>query len=291
MTDEEFARRCVGAREYAEEQRVPVQTTEEVSFVALDGDKFIGCATAEACKIGGEYGNWAYLTCLFMEKPYRARGLGAAILCRTENRLVELGVKNMHTMTAGHEACGFYVKQGYEVIFELDDHHPSGQSHIGLRKKLGMASIPFYKGDITIVGRPMTSLEFDRMNAGFDEYHLEHGLHLWTVERHGFVAMDADTFIGCVSGLTARNEFGSNKWFNLSDLFVEKAYRGEGIGTELLLRWEGLAAQYGARNIRVIHVAGYEPVEFFRKRGYQIYCELEDWYATGHSAFRLRKTL
>ncbi len=292
MTDEEFARRCAGAREYAEEQGVPVQTTEEFSFVALDGGKFIGCATADAYKNGDEYGNWAYLTCLFMEKPYRSRGLGGAILRRIEDRLVGVGIANMHTMTAGHEARGFYIRQGYDVIFELEDHHPSGQqSHIGLRKKLGPAGDSFDTGDIRIVERPMIQVEFDRMNAGFDEYHLEHGLLLWTVERHGFVAMDGDTFVGCVSGLTAKSELGYNKWFNLSDLFVEKTYRGQGIGTELLRRWEGLAAQHGARNIRVIHIAGYESLGFFQKRGYEVYCELEDWYPTGHSAFRLRRVL
>jgi len=291
MTDAEFARRCAGSHEYTIEQGNPVQTTEQFSFVALDGETYIGCATADVYLNGSAYNGWAYLTSLFIEKPYRSQGLGAAVLLKLEDRIRGLGIGNIWTRTSGHEARGFYVKQGYQVIFELQGQHPSGQSHIGLRKTLGSSPCPHDTDAIHIVERAMTDAEFDRMNAGFDEHTLEHGNLLATSERHGFVALDGEDFIGCVSGVTYKSDLGYNKWFNLSDLFVEKAYRGQGLGTDLLRNMDGRAVLLGARDVMVIRIAGYEALGFFRKHNYEVYCELEDWYTNGHSRFSLRKTL
>lgn len=291
MTDAEFARRCAGSREYAIEQGNPVQTSEQFCFVVLDGDTYIGCATADVYLNGSAYNGWAYLTSLFIEKPYRSQGLGAAVLLKLEDRVRGLGIGNIWTRTAGHEARGFYERQGYQVIFELEGQHSSGQSHIGLRKGLVSACSPGDIGSIRIVERAMTDAEFERMNAGFDEHALEHGNLLATSERHGFVALDGEAFIGCVSGVTYKSERGCNKWFNLSDLFVEKAYRGQGLGTDLLRNMEERAVLLGARDVMVIRIAGYEALGFFEKHGYEVFCELENWYHTGHSRFSLRKTL
>lgn len=291
MTGAEFARRCAGAREYTIEQGNPVQTSEGISFVVLDGDTYVGCATADVYLNGSSYNGWAYLTSLFIEKPYRSQGLGAAVLLKLEDRVRGLGITKIWTRTAGHEARGFYVKQGYQVIFELEGQHPSGQSHIGLRKALGSSPCPHDTGAVRIVERPMTNEEFARMNAGFDEHSLEHGNLPLTIERHGFVVLDGDTFIGCVSGFTAKSDLGHNKWFNLSDLFVEKAYRGQGLGTDLLRNMEARAALLGTRDVMVIRIAGYEALGFFEKHGYGVYYELENWHANGHSQFSLRKKL
>jgi len=290
MTDAEFARRCAGSREYAIEQGNPVQTSEEFSFVVLDGETYIGCATGEAYKNGPVYNGWAYLSSLFIEKPYRGQGLGAALLPKLEDRVRGLGIGNIWTRTAGHEARGFYVKQGYQVIFELEGQHPSGQSHIGLRKSLGSSPCPNDTGAIRIVERAMTDSEFARMNAGFDEHSLEHGNLVAVMERHGLVALDADAFIGCASGVTYKSERGYNKWFFLSDLFVEKAYRDQGLGTTLLPDMEAKVAGLGARHV-CTWIAGYEALGFFGTHDYEVFCELENWYHTGHSRFGLRKTM
>jgi GNAT superfamily N-acetyltransferase len=141
---------------------------------------------------------------------------------------------------------------------------------------------------IQIQEREMTDAEFARMNAGFDEHTIEHGNPLQTSERFGFVALDGETFIGCVSGLADKEGDVYNKWFYLSDLFVEKAYRGQGLGAVLLRKLEERVAALGIRHIWT-WTAGYEAPGFYLKQGYIIFTEQEDWYATGHSRVGLRK--
>jgi len=303
MTDEEFARRCAGSDEYTIEQGNPIQTSEQFSFVALDGGTYIGCATGVAYRNGPIYNGWAYLSELFIEKPYRGRGLGAAILCKLEERVAGLGITNIWTRTAGYEAPGFYRRQGYQVCFELENSYFTGHSHVGLRKALAPPASPGSRGDvgasdgqsgstsaIRIVEREMTAAESARMNAGFDEYTLEYGNPILTSERHGFVALDGDAFIGCASGLASKDDLVYANWFVLTDLFAEKAYRGQGLGTALLQKMEESVTALDCGNIST-WIAGYEALGFFSKHGYEIFCELENWYATGHGRVGLRKTV
>jgi ribosomal protein S18 acetylase RimI-like enzyme len=104
----------------------------------MDGDKFIGSATGLAYKNGAQYSGWFYLTDLFIEKPYRRQGLGAAILAKLEARISALGVRYVWTDTAGYEAPGFYKRQGYIVIYENENWYASGHSRVGLRKTLNL---------------------------------------------------------------------------------------------------------------------------------------------------------
>ncbi len=46
----------------------------------------------------------------------------------------------------------------------------------------------------------------------------------------------------------------------------------------------------GVMNIWTV-TAGYEAPGFYRKQGYTIIFEQENWYAAGHSQITLRKTL
>ena len=136
MTDEELARMKSGFEEHAIEHGNPKDTSERFGFVAVDGEKFIGCSSGLAYKKAVGYGNWFYITDLFVEKPFRGRGLGAELLRRLEERVVSLGIGNIWTWTAGYEAPSFYQKEGYEVFFEMDDWYSSGHSRVGLRKEL-----------------------------------------------------------------------------------------------------------------------------------------------------------
>ena len=143
---------------------------------------------------------------------------------------------------------------------------------------------------IRLVEREMTDAEFARMNAGFDEHTHEHGNPIQTSDRFGFVAMSGNTFVGCASGLTYKNGETYNGWFYLTDLFVEKAYRGRGLGTTLLQALEDRVAMLGITNFWTF-TAGYEAPGFYQKQGYKTIFEQEHWYATGDSRVALRKTL
>jgi GNAT superfamily N-acetyltransferase len=143
---------------------------------------------------------------------------------------------------------------------------------------------------ISIVEREMTPVEFARMNAGFDENTLDNGVAIQSSERMGFVALEDDDFIGCVSGLAYKNEDAYSGWFYLTDMFVEKAYRKQGLGAQLLKALEDKLLACGIDKIWT-WTAGYEGPGFYKKQGYTIFAELENWYSTGHSRVAVRKQL
>ena len=143
--------------------------------------------------------------------------------------------------------------------------------------------------EIKVVEREMTDAEFARMKAGFDEHTLEHGNPLQTYDRYGFVLMDDAVFLGCSSGIVYKNGAVCNGWFCLTDLFVEKPYRKQGFGAELLQTLEERVALLGVVHFLVV-TAGYEAPGFYQKQGYRIVFEQEDYYATGHSRVMLHKT-
>jgi ribosomal protein S18 acetylase RimI-like enzyme len=144
--------------------------------------------------------------------------------------------------------------------------------------------------EISIVEREMTPVEFARMNAGFDEHTLDNGVVLQSSERMGFVALDGDEFIGCVSGLAYKNGDAYSGWFFLTDLFIEKAYRKRGIGSQLLKALEDKILACGIDKVWT-WTAGYEGPGFYKKQGYTVFAELENWYSSGHSRVAVRKRL
>jgi GNAT superfamily N-acetyltransferase len=138
--------------------------------------------------------------------------------------------------------------------------------------------------------REMTAAEYGCEQAGFDEYSLEQGDPIESAERFGFVVTDSEIFIGCASGLAYKSDAGYNNWFYLSDLFIEKDYRRQGLGATILSRLEDRVAALGIGNIWTWTV-GQEALAFYKRQGYQVFGELEAWYASGHSRYGLRKKL
>ena len=136
----------------------------------------------------------------------------------------------------------------------------------------------------------MTAPEFERMKRGFDAHTLEQQVEIQTSDRFGFAAVDGETFIGCSSGLAYKNGEQYSGWFYLTDLFVEKAYRSQGLGAKLLKALEEQIASIGVHSIWT-WTAGYEAPQFYIKQGYAVFAEMEDWYSDGSSRVGLKKKL
>lgn len=143
---------------------------------------------------------------------------------------------------------------------------------------------------IHYIEREMTDAEYARECAGFDEHTLSHGNPVEAPERHGFVAMDGEAFIGCASGLAYISAEGYSRWFYLSDLYVEEPYRGRGVGWSLLRLLEMRVAALGIERMWT-WTAGYEAPGFYRRHGYEVFAEMERWYARGESRYGLWKRL
>jgi ribosomal protein S18 acetylase RimI-like enzyme len=137
---------------------------------------------------------------------------------------------------------------------------------------------------IELIERDITITELARIHAGFEENRVEHGNPASSQERHGVVAMAGERFIGAISGLKY------HQWFYITDLWLEKDYRRQGLGSALLQKLEARVAALGVKNIYT-WTAGFEAPEFYKTHGYGVFCELENYYSTGHGRIGVRKAL
>jgi GNAT superfamily N-acetyltransferase len=144
--------------------------------------------------------------------------------------------------------------------------------------------------DFLFVERAMTEAEYTQEIEGFNVHGQEHGNPTETAERFGFVVLRDSVFIAASSGLAYKSEKGYGNWFYLSDLYVDKAYRGQGLGGKVLGKLERKVALLSMSHIWT-WTAGYDGYGFYLKQGYDIFAEFENWYHSGHSRFGMRKAL
>ncbi len=138
MTDSEFASESAAFDEHSIDHGNPVEVPERHGFVVLDGNQFVGCSSGLAYRYGvdGPYCRWFYLSDLLIEKQFRGRGLGAAVLSRLEAKIADLGVATIWTWTAGYDGQGFYERRGYRVFGEQENYYLSGHNRVAMRKDL-----------------------------------------------------------------------------------------------------------------------------------------------------------
>jgi len=137
---------------------------------------------------------------------------------------------------------------------------------------------------VDIMERDLGASELARINDGFAEYSAEHGVPFRAQKRLGFVATDGERFVGTATGLT------DHDWFRLTDMWIERPYRRQGTGRDLLARLEERVRREGLTRIYT-WTAEYEAPIFYRKLGYEVFGVLEGFYATGHDRIGLRKVL
>ena len=143
---------------------------------------------------------------------------------------------------------------------------------------------------ISIVNRAMTSEEIDLMDKGFDELYAEEGVDVERKEIISFVANLENTIIGCVSGSAFKSGDNYTEWFYIDELFVEKAYRSDGLGTKLVVALENHLKTLGIKRIW-LWTSGDKAIRFYRRQGYNPFTKLENWYSDGSDRVGLRKDI
>jgi GNAT superfamily N-acetyltransferase len=297
MTAAEFSRMNAGFDEHSLEHGNPVHRAQRYTFVATKDDLCIGWASG----LTNDNDQWLMLTDLFVDQPFRGQGVGATVLAKLEEKAAALGVRNMWRWTAAYDAPSFYEGQGYAILAELEHWYPSGHSQVGLHKALqpdpdtseSYPATDFIRQTSTVnsarfMERELTHEELQRDDMYWRAASTAQGNPPRPSQRCSFVALDGDDFIGCACGST--NGFSDKNWFYLEELFLEKLYRRRGLGSEILNRLEHKAVELGVESIYT-WTAGYEAPEFYRRQGYQVFCETENWYHSGHGRVGVRKTL
>jgi ribosomal protein S18 acetylase RimI-like enzyme len=79
------------------------------------------------------------------------------------------------------------------------------------------------------------------------------------------------------------------QWLYVALLWIDEAYRIQGVGRELLTTAENEARRHGCRYVW-LETISFQARGFYEKQGYTIFGVLED-YPPGHRRFYLRKNL
>ncbi len=143
---------------------------------------------------------------------------------------------------------------------------------------------------INFIERELTDDEYEQIMKGFKEDEIFYTQVHQNSDRIGFVAIDGKKVIGCATGLAYKNGEEYNGWFYLTDLFIEKGFRGMGYGKEILLILEKKLITLGVLKIW-LWTAGFQAPKFYTNLGYEKFTELENYYRTGHSRIGMRKDL
>lgn len=72
---------------------------------------------------------------LFVDEPYRNKGIGSSLLKQVEDEAREMGAQVARLDTFDFQALNFYLKHGYEIWGVLED-CPKGHKRYCLKKSL-----------------------------------------------------------------------------------------------------------------------------------------------------------
>lgn len=144
--------------------------------------------------------------------------------------------------------------------------------------------------NISIEHRQLTAEEVEQVNSGFDALSFEEDVELESTERMSLAAMYGNRLVGCSSGLAHKNGKHYSGWFHLTDLFIEKEFRNQGLGSTLLKELEQKLRMIGVENIW-LWTSGVPTIRFYERHGYSQFVEMENWYSDGSSRIGLRKTI
>jgi len=99
-----------------------------------------------------------------------------------------------------------------------------------------------------------------------------------------FLRDEYRSIVGGVNG-----NYSTFGWLYVNALWIDKKLRGQGYGNELMDRIETEAINHGCSKV-FLNTMSYQAPEFYKRRGYFVFAELEDFPAP-HSRIFLRKTL
>ena len=99
-----------------------------------------------------------------------------------------------------------------------------------------------------------------------------------------FLRDESGKVVGGVDG-----NYGTFGWLYINALWVRDDVRGRGYGAELMDCIEAEAKKHGCKNA-FLNTMSFQAPEFYKKRGYTVFGELDD-FPNEHSRIFLRKKL
>ena len=138
--DETRAARACLSQHAIETGGVVPSPTSGTAWTMWDDDQlFSVLAILRARVVGGLIGkifwNWMDAELVWIEKPFRGRGIGTEVLQTAEKTARDRRLTGICLWTASWQAPDFYKQLGFEQFAEFDN-FPPGRKRIGFRKYL-----------------------------------------------------------------------------------------------------------------------------------------------------------
>jgi len=123
-----------------------------------------------------------------------------------------------------------------------------------------------------MTNREITKEEYNAILDDFKQIELEYQVPDAKTKRLNVTVEENNEVIGFASGLV------NHQWFNLTDLWIDRNYRHQGLGAKILKQLEEEAVKEGIKHIYT-WTTGYNSNElFYQKQGYQKCLIFEDFF-------------
>ena len=227
----------------------------------------------------------ADLDILWVSEPFRRQGLGSALIKRAEEAAREKGCYAVILGTFDFQARPLYEKHGY-TLTGINRDCPKGHENYSMMKRLDRPS-KTYVPSKTCAYEIQTGTEEDGEFIG-------DGLGAYNDAQTNL----PDTYIKLNRKLVDENGklvaaimAGVDGWGIgcVFALWVEEAYRKQGLGSRLLRHFEETAKKKGAYMTHVFKVFDWQ-ADFFKKNGYTVGGNYPD-VPRGHAVFEMQKEL
>ncbi|MBO6061719.1 MAG: GNAT family N-acetyltransferase [Clostridia bacterium] len=270
-----YADSMAGSEAKTEEERLVFKIENR------EGDVIAGCILNIH-----EWGR-AVLAILWADESCRHHGLGSMLIRAAENAARERGCYYLCLGTADYMARPLYEKHGFKV-FTVNRDIPMGHVSWSLSKRLDKGLPDYVPANNTAAEKyevvPGTKEDAETISRGLDAFCEE-----VVQDKHGYIGLGKKlvdkegNMIAAVAG-----GVDSDDTAEIDAIWVEEAYRGQGLGRFLLEEAEREMKEAGAY---VLLAACCDWVSgFFFKNGFTARGELPD-YPKGHTAYELEKRI
>lgn len=234
-------------------------------FKAVDGGKLVG-----GCVLDVDMTKTAEFNSLWVDEPYRRKGLGTALVCAAERKARERGcraIQNAFTFD-WQNAKPLFEKMGYRRIGTFRD-WPKGHEGYVLTKRLQAtpedAAVP---AGIAVV--PGSEEDGKAIRAALEATYASAAprSHPYLDLDRKLVDANGSLIAGCIAGVSGWDTL------HIDAIRVDEPYRNRGLGSALLAEIEREAREAGAYLARADAPECTEA--FFRKNGFATVVVYED---------------
>ena len=115
--------------QFNKENSIYTLEDEDIMFVALDGDKFVGGVQGTITE------DSMYISRLVVDEEYKGNGIGKNLMRIIEEKAKELNIYSINLGTVDFQAEKFYDKLGYKTIFTKEN-DPRGYNSYSMVKRI-----------------------------------------------------------------------------------------------------------------------------------------------------------